>query len=512
MAALKRITSLTRALATMTSASRPCIQHATRKTYFTYVNEPSMPIPDKGPCWLKTADEAIEQAELDSDQEVYIQGAAATPVELLRAMTDYGVRCDVRNVRLYHMHLEGAAPFAKPENAKHFRSISLFIGGNVRPAVNAGTADCIPIFLHEIPRLFNQGYIKPDISLIHVSPPDDKGYCSLGTSVDSVRSAVSHSKRIVALVNKHMPRTFGDAIIHVSHLDFAVEHHQPLPVHPVKAPSKAEQMIGKHIAENLVVDGATLQLGIGSIPDAVLSLLGNHKDLGIHSEMFSDGVVDLVNKGCITNNQKKMHKGRIVGSFCVGSEKLYNFMHNNPFIGEYSSHVADMLLLSFNITVLEYQWPIRPFTEMLVVDYVNDPRIVAKQPKMTAINSCIEVDITGQICSDSIGTRMYSGFGGQLDFIMGSAMSEDQLGKPIIALQSVTAKGHSKIQPVLTLGAGVVTNRAVARYVVTEQGIASLFGKSLQQRAYELIKVAHPDHREALEKSAFERLKVMPAP
>ncbi|XP_011871694.1 PREDICTED: uncharacterized protein LOC105564140 isoform X1 [Vollenhovia emeryi] len=482
MAALKRITSLTRALATMTSASRPCIQRATRKTFFTYVNEPSMPIPSKEPCWVKTADEAIEQAQLDSDQVVYVQGAAATPVELLRAMTDYGVRCDVRNVRLYHMHLEGSAPFAKPENAKHFRSISLFIGGNVRPAVNAGTADCIPIFLHEIPRLFNEGYLKPDIALIHVSPPDEKGYCSFGTSVDCARSAVSQAKRVVALVNKHMPRTFGDALIHESHLDFAVEHHQPLPVHPVKAPSKAEQLIGKHIAENLVVDGATLQLGIGSIPDAVLSLLGNHKDLGIHSEMFSDGVVDLVNKGCITNNQKTMHRGRIVGSFCVGSEKLYDFMDNNPFI------------------------------EMLVVDYVNDPRIVARQPKMTAINSCIEVDITGQVCSDSIGTRMYSGFGGQLDFITGAAMSEDRQGKPIIALQSVTAKGQSKIQPVLTSGAGVVTNRAVVRYVVTEQGIASLFGKSLQQRAYAMIQVAHPDHREALEKSAFERLKVMPAP
>ncbi|KAL6445892.1 hypothetical protein ACFW04_000939 [Cataglyphis niger] len=482
MAALKRITSLSRALATATSASRPCFQLASRKTFFTYVNEPSMPIPGKTPCWLKTADEAIEQAELDSDQLVYVQGAAATPVELLRAMTDYGVRCDVRNVRLYHMHLEGQASFAKPENAKHFRSISLFIGGNVRSAVNAGTADCIPIFLHEIPRLFKEGYLKPDISLIHVSPPDDKGFCSLGTSVDSVRSAVSHSKRIVALVNKNMPRTFGDAIIHESHLDFAVEHHQPLPVHPINSPSKDEQQIGKLIAENLVVDGATLQMGIGNIPDAVLTLLHNHKDLGIHSEMFSDGVVNLVNKGCITNNQKKMHQGRIVGSFCVGSEKLYDFMDNNPFI------------------------------EMLVVDYVNDPRVVARQPKMTAINSCIEVDITGQICSDSIGTRMYSGFGGQLDFIMGAAMSEDRQGKPIIALKSITSKGRSKIQPVLASGSGVVTNRAVARYVVTEQGIASLFGKSLQQRAYELIQIAHPDHREALEKAAFERLKMMPAP
>ncbi|KOC70996.1 4-hydroxybutyrate coenzyme A transferase [Habropoda laboriosa] len=482
MAALKRIVNLSKCLKTVTTTSRPCCFQTSKKTYFTYVNEPSMPILDKQPCWLKTADEAIEKAELDSDQVVFIQGAAATPVELLRAMTDYGVRCDVRNVQLYHMHLEGAAPFAKPENAKHFRSISFFIGGNVRSAVQAGHADCIPIFLHEIPRVFNEGYVKPDISLIHVTPPDDKGFCSLGTSVDCVRAAASKSKYIIALVNKHMPRTFGDAIIHASHIDFAVEHHKPLPVHPVKAPSKEEQQIGKYIAENLVVNGATLQMGIGSIPDAVLSLLGNHQNLGIHSEMFSDGVVELVKKGCITNNRKVMHKGRIVGSFCVGSEKLYDFMHNNPFI------------------------------EMLAVDYVNDPKIVAKQPNMTAINSCIEVDITGQICSDSIGTRMYSGFGGQLDFIMGAALSDDRQGKPIIALQSVTSKGESKIQPVLKLGAGVVTNRAVARYVVTEHGIASLFGKSLQQRAYELIQIAHPDHREALEKSAFERLKVMPAP
>ncbi|XP_068978678.1 4-hydroxybutyrate coenzyme A transferase-like [Bombus flavifrons] len=482
MAALKRIVNLSKTLKTMTTTSRLCCSQTSKKTYFTYVNEPSMPILDKEPCWLKTADEAIEKAELDSDQLVFVQGAAATPTELLRAMTEYGVRCDVRNVRLFHMHLEGEASFAKPENAKHFRSISFFIGGNVRSAVQTGHADCIPIFLHEIPRVFNEGYIKPDIALIHVTPPDHHGYCSLGTSVDCVRSAVSNSTRIVALVNKYMPRTFGDAIIHVSHLDFAVEHHKPLPVHPVKPPSKEEQQIGKYIAENLVIDGATLQMGIGSIPDAVLSLLTSHQNLGIHSEMFSDGVVELVKKGCITNNRKTMHKGRIVGSFCVGSEKLYDFMNNNPFI------------------------------EMLAVDYVNDPKVIAKQPNMTAINSCIEVDITGQICSDSIGTRMYSGFGGQLDFIMGAALSEDRQGKPIIALQSVTSKGESKIQPVLKSGAGVVTNRAVARYVVTEYGIASLFGKSLQQRSYELIQIAHPDHREALEKAAFARLKVMPAP
>ncbi|OAD59870.1 4-hydroxybutyrate coenzyme A transferase [Eufriesea mexicana] len=481
MATVKRMINLSKTLKMMTT-SRLCCFQTLKKTYFTYVNEPSMPILGKEPCWLKSADEAIEKAELDSDQVVFVQGAAATPTELLRAMTDYGVRSDVRNVQLYHMHLEGSAPFAKPENAKHFKSISFFIGGNVRSAVQAGTADCIPIFLHEIPRVFNEGYLEPDISLIHVSPPDERGYCSLGTSVDCVRSAVSHSKYIVALVNKHMPRTFGDAVIHVSHLDFAVEHHEPLPVHPIKPPSKEEQQIGKYIAENLVENGATLQMGIGSIPDAVLSLLGNHKNLGIHSEMFSDGVVELVEKGCVTNNCKTMHKGRIVGSFCVGSQKLYDFMHNNPFI------------------------------EMLVVDYVNNPKIIAKQPNMTAINSCVEVDITGQICSDSIGTKMYSGFGGQLDFIMGAALSDDRQGKPIIALRSVTTKGESKIQPVLKLGAGVVTNRAVVRYVVTEHGIASLFGKNLQQRSYELIQIAHPDHREALEKAAFERLKVMPAP
>ncbi|XP_066582090.1 4-hydroxybutyrate coenzyme A transferase [Prorops nasuta] len=482
MATLQRVTSFTRVLAAMSGTTRPACFQASKKTYFTYVNEPSMPIPCKEPCWVKTAEEAIEKAGLQSDQVVFVQGAAATPVELLRGMTVYGARADVSNVKLYHMHLEGPAPYAQPENAKHFKSISLFIGGNVRQAVNEGRADCVPIFLHEIPRLFKQGYLKPNIALIHVTPPDDKGYCSLGTSVDCVRAAVSHSKYIVAQVNKHMPRTFGDALIHVSHLDFAVQHDTPLPIHPVKPPSKEEDLIGKHIAENLVENGATLQLGIGSIPDAVLSRLGDHKNLGIHSEMFSDGVVDLVNKGCVTNNEKTMHRGRIVGSFCVGSEKLYNFMDDNPFI------------------------------EMLVVDYVNDPKIVAKQTKMTAINSCIEVDLTGQVSSDSIGTRMYSGFGGQLDFIMGAAMSDDCRGKPIIALQSSTPKGVSKITPVLKLGAGVVTNRAVARYIVTEQGIASLFGKSLQQRAYALIQIAHPDHRESLEKAAFERLKVMPAP
>ncbi|KAL7300164.1 hypothetical protein TKK_0007162 [Trichogramma kaykai] len=477
MSSIQKLQTLSRAL----SALKPYRAAAVgSKSYYTYVNEPAMPIPNKEPTYVKSAEEAIEKAGLASNQLVFAQGAAATPVELLRGMTELGQQKHVSNVRLFHMHLEGQAPFADKSVEKNFRSISLFIGGNVRKAVNEGRADAIPIFLHEIPKLFNEGHIKPDIALIHVTPPDSKGYCSLGTSVDSVRSAIQHSKVIVAQVNKHMPRTFGDALVHKSHIDFAVNHDGPLPAHGGNEPSKEEKLIGKYIAENLVENGATLQLGIGSIPDAVLALLKQHKDLGVHSEMFSDGVVDLVNLGCVTNSQKKMHTGRIVGSFCVGTNKLYDFMDNNPFI------------------------------EMLRVDYVNDPRIAAKQPKMTAINSCIEVDLTGQVCSDSIGTRMFSGFGGQVDFISGAAMSEDGRGKPIIALRSTTNKGASKIVPTLNLGAGVVTSRALVRYVVTEWGIASLFGKNLQQRAYELIQVAHPDHRETLEKAAFERLKVMP--
>ncbi|XP_043469085.1 4-hydroxybutyrate coenzyme A transferase [Leptopilina heterotoma] len=480
MAALKQITSLTKAFKAV-AASRTT-QALVSKNFYTYSKEPAYPIPDKEPCWVKSAEEALQQAGLTSEQKIYIQGAAATPTELCRGMTEVGKSSNVKNVKLYHMHLEGEALFAAPENEKHFKSISLFIGGNVRKAVNEGRADCIPIFLHEIPRIFNDGVVKPDMALIHVSPPDEQGYCSLGTSVDSVRSAVVNAKVVVAQVNKHMPRTFGDAVIHQSHIDVAVKHDTPLPQHKTSEPSKEEVLIGKHIAENLVVNGATLQLGIGSIPDAVLSQLKNHKDLGIHSEMFADGIVDLVNRGCITNNHKSMHQGRTVGSFCVGTQKLYDYMHNNPTI------------------------------EMLRVDYVNDPRIVCQQAKMTAINSCIEVDITGQISSDSIGTRMYSGFGGQLDFIFGAAMATDGCGKPIIALRSTTNKGASKISPVLQLGAGVVTSRAHVRYVVTEHGIASLFGKTLQQRAHALIQVAHPNHRESLEKAAFERLKMMPEP
>lgn len=449
------------------------------RSYFTYTQELSQPL-DRKPESM-TAKEALAKA-LKSGQSVFASGAAATPTVLLNAMTEVGKEGSMKDIKVFHMHTENEAAYTAPECEGIFRSCSLFMAANVRKAVAEGRSDAIPIFLQDIPKLFHRKIIQPDVALIQVSPPDNHGYCSLGTSVDCVRAALVNSKLIIAQINPNMPRTFGDAIIHVSHIDYAVPFETQLPEHGGKGASAEETKIGQLIGDNLVEDGATLQMGIGSIPDAVLTCLKNHKDLGIHSEMFSVGVIDLVRRGCITNNKKKAHKGRMVGSFLVGTRELYDFVDNNPFI------------------------------EMLEIDYVNNTHIVSTQPKMTAINSCIEVDLTGQICADSIGTRMYSGFGGQVDFIRGAGESIDGLGKPIIALVSTTKKGESKIVPVLKSGAGVVTTRAHVHYVVTEQGIAFLFGKTLRQRAYELIKIAHPDHREALEKAAFERLKCMPAP
>ncbi|XP_050310665.1 4-hydroxybutyrate coenzyme A transferase [Anthonomus grandis grandis] len=448
------------------------------RTYFTYVNEPAQVIKGKEPKWV-SAEEAFQ--DLKSDQTVFAQGAAATPVDLLTAMTEVGKKKNLKNVTVCHMHTEGPAAYTDPSCEGIFRSFSFFMGGNVRKAVAEGRGDAVPIFLSEIPQLFYKGIVKPDIAVIQVSPPDEHGFCSLGTSVDCVRAGMTHSKIIVAQVNPNMPRTFGDGIIHISHVDYAVKVDTPLPSHGAKKPSEVETQIGKNIAQNLVEDGATLQMGIGSIPDAVLSELIHHKDLGIHSEMFAGGVIDLVNRGCITNNKKTIHKGRIVGSFLIGTQELYDFVDNNPQI------------------------------EMLVVDYVNNTGIISRNPRMTAINSAIEVDLTGQIVSDSIGTRMYSGFGGQVDFIRGAAEGFDGKGKPIIAMPSIS-KTHSKIVPCIKEGAGVVTTRAHAHYVVTEYGIAYLFGKSIRQRAHALINIAHPDHRENLEKAAFERLKCMPSP
>ncbi|XP_030370725.1 uncharacterized protein LOC115621266 [Scaptodrosophila lebanonensis] len=451
---------------------------ATHNNYFTYVRELSHPIDREPP--IVPVEEAVSC--IKSGDTVFAGGAAATPVALLNAMTLHGKCNNLKDITVCHMHTEGPAEYCKPEYSDIFRTNSFFMGGNVRKAVADGRGDNMHIFLHEIPQLFYKKIVEPDVALIHVSPPDNHGFCSLGTSVDCVRAALLHSKKIVAQINPKMPRTFGDAIIHKSHFDFAIETNDDLPQHGTGKLSEVEQKIGKNIAENLVKDGATLQMGIGSIPDAVLAALHNHKDLGIHSEMFANGVVELVKKGCVTNSRKKMHQGRIVGSFLIGDQALYDFVNNNPFI------------------------------EMYAIDYVNNTSIVKQQPQMTAINSCIEVDLTGQVCSDSIGTRFFSGFGGQVDFIRGAAEGLDGKGVPIIAMPSTTKNGESKIVPVLKPGAGVVTSRAHVHYVVTEHGIASLFGKNVRQRMHALIQIAAPEHREALEKACHERLKVKPSP
>ncbi|KAK2710260.1 4-hydroxybutyrate coenzyme A transferase-like isoform X2 [Artemia franciscana] len=449
------------------------------RKYQTYTPEISFPIPGKVPVYMK-ADEAVSSI-VKSGDTVFVHSAAATPTPLLGALADHGKKSSLKNVTVCHIHIEGKAAHLDPECEGIFRDNSFFIGANVRGAVNEGRADCVPIFLSEIPLLFKRGIVPIDVALIQVSPPDKHGFCSMGVSVDVSRMAVQCAKYIIGQVNPQMPRTFGDGIIHMSHFDAMVEHDAPMHVRHTTKMTDVEKTIGELIAENLVDNGATLQMGIGNIPDSVLAALKDHKDLGIHSEMFSDGVVDLVEAGCVTNHHKKVLPGKIVGSFCIGSKKLYDFLDNNPFV-----------------LMGDVQW-------------VNYSPIIAQNPKVTAINSCIEVDLTGQVAADSIGTRMYSGFGGQVDFLRGAAICPEA-GKPILALPATTKRGESKIVPVLKEGAGVVTTRAHVHYIVTEYGIAYLFGKSLRQRAHALIQVAHPDHREGLEKAAFERLKCMPSP
>lgn len=448
-----------------------------RRTYYSYSNEPFQPL-NKQPKWV-SAEDAV--SVIKTGDTVFVHGAAATPRKLVPAMAAHGRKGGVKDVTVCHIHTEGGAEYNHPDLKDVFRSSSFFVGANCREAINSGRGDFVPIFLSEIPLLFYRGIYKPDVALVQVTPPDKHGYCSLGTSVDCVRAALQHSKYIIGQVNSRMPKTLGDGLIHMSHFDALVEGEMELPEHAVEQLTDVEKAIGKIIGENLVEDGATLQLGIGSIPDAVLASLKDHKDLGVHSEMFSNGILDLVDRGCITNALKKIQPGKMVGSFTVGTRQLFDFMDNNPFI------------------------------VMLVVDYVNDTEIIRQNPKVTAINSCIEVDLTGQVVSDSIGTRIYSGVGGQVDFLRGAAVSLDGRGKSILAMPSTTNKGVSKIVPFLKEGGGIVTTRAHIHYLVTEYGIAHLFGKSIRQRAHALIQIAHPDHRAALEKAAFDRLKCMPS-
>lgn len=417
-----------------------------------------------------SAQEAVKM--IRSNDRVFVHGAAATPTVLLEALAERAA--ELRNVQTIHLHLEGPMPLANPGFEDSFHPNALFIGANLRAAVAEGRASYMPIFLSEAPLLFRHNIWPLDVALVQVSPPDRHGFCSLGVSVDVARAAVDTARKVIALVNPHMPRTHGDGQIHVSRFSALCAHEAPIFTHDPKQPTETEMAIGRHVA-GLVEDGATLQVGIGGIPNATLRYLTNHKNLGLHTEMFSDGIIDLVEKGVMTGTLKKKHRGKIVSSFAVGSQRLYDFMDDNPTVA------------------------------MLEASYTNDTSVIRTNPKVTAINSAIEIDLTGQVCADSIGMRLYSGVGGQMDFMRGASLSQG--GKPIIALPSMTSRGESKIVPTLKEGAGVVTTRAHVHYIATEFGVASLYGKTIKQRAQALIAIAHPSHQEALERQAFERFK-----
>ena len=410
-----------------------------------------------------------------SNSRVFLHGSACTPVYLLEELAKNAG--NYKNVELVFISLQGPEmEIAKPEYADSFHVNSLFVSAPVRGAVNSGFADFVPVFLSDIPDLFNDGIFPIDVAIIHVTPPDDHGYCSMGVSVDIARAAVNNAKKIIALVNPRMPRTMGDGMIHYKHIDKMVFHPSELPeVDYSSKVTEIDRMIGRNIAE-MVEDGSTLQLGIGTIPDSVLTYLGNHKDLGVHTEMLSDGIIDLFLNNVINNRKKRIHPNRMVTSFALGTRRLYDFVDNNAGLA------------------------------FLDIDYVNNPSVIAKNDKVVAINSCIEIDLTGQVCSDSIGTYQYSGIGGQMDFIRGAALSKG--GKPIIAINSRTRKGQPRIVPTLKPGAGVVTSRGHVRYVVTEYGVVNLFGLNMRQRAKALIEIAHPDDREMLHQSAYERFKI----
>ena len=427
--------------------------------------------------WIKeykdkrtTAAEAVKV--IASGHDVHIHPGCAEPISLVEAMTARA--SELQGVRVWHLLTFGPAPYMAPEMAPHFRHMAYFTGPNAREAVNDGRAEYIPVYLYEIGNLILEGFYNVDVVLCNLSPPDEHGFCSFGVGVDVTKPAAEKATYVIAQINPQMPRALGDSFIHVRKLTHVVEVDEPLKEMPGAGEvSETAMKIGGYIA-GLIEDGSTMQMGIGEIPDAVLAALGNHKDLGVHTEMFSDGVMDLIDRGIVTNAKKTLHRGKVIAGFVLGSHRLNEYVDNNPAF------------------------------EFHPQNYVNDPFIIARNEKQVAINSAIEVDITGQVCADSIGTRVYSGFGGQVDFIRGAAYSKG--GKPIIALPS-TAKGGdvSRIVNTLRPGAGVVTNRADVHYVVTEFGVASLHGKSLQARAREMVKITHPDFREELERAARER-------
>ncbi|MFH1018817.1 MAG: acetyl-CoA hydrolase/transferase C-terminal domain-containing protein [Pseudomonadota bacterium] len=418
---------------------------------------------------LKSAQEASKLVK--SGHQIYYSGNAATPYPVLRALVER--KDELKDVRLNHVLLIGDDPFGDPSLGGHFRHNSFFVGSADRKSVNEGRADYVPVFLFQIPRLFQERLVPLDVTIVQTSPPDEHGFLSLGAETLASKSAVENAKIVIVLVNDQMPRILGDCFFHISQATAIVEDSFPLIELPRRPVSEIEQKIAGFIAP-LIEDGSTLQLGIGGIPDAVLNLLDGKRDLGIHTEMVSDGVMETIEKGIITGRKKTIHQGKAVLTFALGTKHLYDYLDNNPLFEAHPS------------------------------DYTNNPYIVAQHEKMVAINSALEVDLTGQVCSDSIGTYIYSGFGGQVDFIRGAAQSKG--GKPIIAVQATAKKGTmSRIVSVLTPGAGVVTSRADVHYVVTEFGVAYLFGKNIRKRAEALISVAHPDFRGELEAAARER-------
>ena len=417
-----------------------------------------------------TAAEAVKV--IKSGDHIHLSSVASAPQCLIKAMCDRGRAGELKDVHIHHLHTEGPAPYSEPEFEGVFQLDSFFVGGNVRKTTQAGYADYIPVFLSETQKLYRSGAVPCNVAMIQVSRPDKHGFVSLGTSVDATLAAVECADTVIAVVNKYVPRAFGDAMIPMSKIDLFVEDDQPLEEAHFSEPNEVEVAIGKHCAA-LIEDGATLQMGIGAIPNAVLAQLGGHKNLGIHTEMFADGVLPLVRAGVINGEAKNIDKGKMVSTFLMGSNDVYNFIDDNP-------------------AVL-----------MKDVGYTNDPYIIAKNDKVTAINSALQVDLTGQVCADSLGRKFYSGVGGQVDFVYGASLSKG--GKAIIAMPSITNKGVSKICDTLLPGAGVVTTRNHMHWFVTENGAVDLYGKSLQERARLLISVAHPSAQEELDRAAFER-------
>ncbi len=420
---------------------------------------------------LTTAEEAVKP--IQSGQRIFLTGNCSVPQKLLEALVQRAR--SLEDVEIVQVLTVGPAPHADPEMQGHLRVNTLFISPNVRQAVHEGRADFTPVLLSEVPLLFKEDHLPLDAVLIQVSPPDEHGFCSLGIEAGLVKTPAQVAKIVIAEVNEQMPRTLGDSFIHFSKIDYAVPVNYPLAELPMGETNDLSMKIGQHIAE-LIEDGSTMQMGIGAIPDAVLHYLSDKRHLGVHTELFSDGVMKLIQEGVITNEQKTLHPGKIVAGFILGSHTLYDFVDDNPIV------------------------------ELHPTEYVNDPFIIAQNERMISINSAIEVDLTGQVCADSIGPKLYSGVGGQLDFVYGAARSKG--GKPIIALPSTATPGGgqaiSRIVPMLKEGAGVVTSRNHVHYVATEHGIAYLYGKTIKQRAQTLIDIAHPDFRNELTSRARE--------